>query len=111
MAKGTDEQPCIGGDYCGRTTNGWFVGGSHGPGYYCGWCEAVPDAAPVARFEARESITPNCWVVVLVEDDGRPLSHGPFVTFWPPYPDPWWAARAEAERLNARGVPRGTEGR
>lgn len=38
-----DEGACIGGDYCGRTTNGWFTGGSHGPGWYCGWCEAIPD--------------------------------------------------------------------
>ena len=35
-------QPCIGGDYCGRVTNGWFEAGSHGPGYYCGWCECIP---------------------------------------------------------------------
>jgi hypothetical protein len=37
-----DEHPCIGGDYCGRSTNGYFEAGSHGPGWYCGWCEAIP---------------------------------------------------------------------
>lgn len=36
------EHPCIGGAYCARTTNGWFSTGSHGPGWYCGWCEAIP---------------------------------------------------------------------
>lgn len=40
------EGPCIGGDYCGRVTNGWFSSGSHGPGWYCGWCEAIPDGRP-----------------------------------------------------------------
>ena len=38
-------EPCTGGDYCGRTTNGYFENGTHGPGWYCGWCAAVPDAS------------------------------------------------------------------
>ena len=42
LASTAVEHPCIGGDYCGRTTNGWFKDGSHGPGWYCGWCEAIP---------------------------------------------------------------------
>jgi hypothetical protein len=41
---GTAEHPCIGGDYCRRTTNGYFEQGSHGRGWYCGWCEAIPGA-------------------------------------------------------------------
>ena len=36
------ERPCVGG--CGRDTNGRFTGGTHGPGYYCGWCDAVPSS-------------------------------------------------------------------
>jgi hypothetical protein len=35
-----DVQPCVG--ECGRTTNGHFEDGTHGPGWYCGWCQAVP---------------------------------------------------------------------
>ena len=38
-------EPCIGGDYCGCTTNGYFGDGTHGPGWYCGWCAAVPHAS------------------------------------------------------------------
>ena len=42
--KEIDWCPCLGGSCigCGEQTNGKFEGGTHGPGYYCGWCYAVP---------------------------------------------------------------------
>lgn len=38
--KAEEERPCIG--KCGRITNGYFYDGTSGPGWYCGWCEAIP---------------------------------------------------------------------